>query len=58
MHKKVTIVIIAHRLSTIANADKVVVLNNGIVVEAGDFDELRQRDGHFQRMWNAQMSDK
>ena len=38
--QKRTTVVIAHRLSTIRNADKIAVLNNGVVVEEGTHDEL------------------
>jgi len=49
---KVTRFVIAHRLSTIWNADKILVLQNGHIVQQGTFDELMQSDGVFQElMW-------
>ena len=45
-----TVLIIAHRMRTIANADKIVVLENGRVVETGTPDDLQRRDGLFAKM--------
>lgn len=45
-----TVLIIAHRMRTIANADKVVVLENGEVAEAGTPADLQRRNGVFARM--------
>ncbi|XP_047112212.1 ATP-dependent translocase ABCB1-like [Schistocerca piceifrons] len=42
-----TTVIVAHRLSTIRNADKIVVIHEGRVVEEGPHDQLMQRRGHY-----------
>ncbi len=50
-----TVVIIAHRLSTVKNADRVYVLDEGRVVEAGTYDELRMREnGEFREMVKMQ----
>jgi len=52
---EVTVVIIAHRLSTVKNADRVYVLDDGEVVEAGSYHELRMReDGEFREMVEMQ----
>ena len=42
-----TTIVVAHRLSTIRNADRIVVLDKGCVVEEGTFDSLIARDGAF-----------
>jgi ABC-type bacteriocin/lantibiotic exporter with double-glycine peptidase domain len=44
---RVTRVVIAHRLSTIQQADKIVVLDRGRIVEVGRFEELMQKQGVF-----------
>jgi ATP-binding cassette, subfamily B, bacterial len=49
-----TTIIIAHRLSTIRNADQVIVLKDGTVVEAGTHAELLRRNGSFKRLYNSQ----
>ncbi|KAL1735633.1 hypothetical protein EV714DRAFT_243749 [Schizophyllum commune] len=47
---------IAHRLSTIANADVILVLKNGQIVEQGNFKELLAQDGVFASMWADQVA--
>ncbi|HEX8339915.1 MAG TPA: ABC transporter ATP-binding protein [Tepidisphaeraceae bacterium] len=49
-----TVITIAHRLSTIRNCDRVVVMDNGRVVEEGPFDQLAARGGRFTAMLAAQ----
>jgi ATP-binding cassette subfamily B protein len=49
-----TIVIIAHRLSTVINADKIVVLENGKVIEQGAHHELYATKGQYFQMWKKQ----
>ena len=49
-----TVIIIAHRLSTIVNADKIVVLENGKVVEQGTHDELVDKKGAYWNMYQSQ----
>ncbi|GAB3981211.1 ABC transporter ATP-binding protein [Plantactinospora veratri] len=51
-----TILVIAHRLETIADADNVVVLENGSVVERGSPAELLARDGRFAAYWRSHRS--
>lgn len=50
-----TVLIIAHRMRTVANADKIVVLENGSVAESGTPDELKKQKGIFAKMVERQM---
>ena len=49
-----TVVVVAHRLSTIAHLDRILVFDNGSIIEDGSHAELLQRDGHYARLWNMQ----
>ena len=52
--KNKTVLIIAHRMRTIANADKILVLGNGKIIEQGTPGELKARGGYFARMLTLQ----
>ncbi|MFT7594613.1 MAG: ABC-type transport system involved in Fe-S cluster assembly fused permease/ATPase subunit [Paracoccaceae bacterium] len=53
-----TVITIAHRLSTIAEADQIVVLEQGEIVEMGTHDALLTREGRYAQLWNRQQSDQ
>jgi len=53
-----TVLVIAHRLSTVKNADVIVVLNKGEIVEVGDHNSLLKKKGFYWNLMNQQTSDK
>lgn len=48
--------VVAHRLSTIRDADKIIVMNHGDVVETGTHDELMEKNGFYADIYNAQFA--
>ncbi|MEW9094668.1 MAG: ABC transporter ATP-binding protein [Clostridiaceae bacterium] len=49
--------VIAHRLSTIKNADLILVMSNGNIVEQGTHDELLEKKGYYEQLYHAQFAD-
>ncbi|MBP6858494.1 MAG: ABC transporter ATP-binding protein [Candidatus Pacebacteria bacterium] len=54
--KDVTAVVIAHRLSTIKEMDRIMVMQDGKIIETGTFDELYAKDGRFREFWDKQQA--
>ena len=54
-NRNITLIIIAHRLSTIVNADKIIVINNGQVVESGNHKELIDKNGEYKKLFDKQL---
>jgi ATP-binding cassette, subfamily B, multidrug efflux pump len=52
-----TSIVIAHRLATVQKADKILVLDHGHIVEAGNHQELLRKDGHYKRLFELQFKD-
>ncbi|ARI78257.1 ABC transporter ATP-binding protein [Halobacillus mangrovi] len=52
-----TTFIVAHRLSTITHADRIVLIENGEIVEVGPHDELMERRGHYYDLYQVQQLD-
>lgn len=52
-----TTLVIAHRLSTVEHADKIIVLDDGVILEAGTHDELLAHDGHYAKLYRMQFKE-
>lgn len=52
--KNKTAILIAHRLSTIRNADKILVINQGELIESGNHEQLLKHDGFYAKLFNSQ----
>ena len=50
-----TSLVIAHRLSTIRNADKIIALEDGRIIEIGDHWQLMQRNGLYSQLYRRQL---
>jgi subfamily B ATP-binding cassette protein MsbA len=53
-----TTLVIAHRLSTVENADQIIVLDHGAIVESGTHKELLAKNGHYASLYRMQFSDE
>lgn len=52
--RDITAIVIAHRLSTIREMDRIIVIENGTIIEQGTFDELHAKDARFREFWDKQ----
>ena len=50
-----TVIAVAHRLSTLKHMDKIVVLDQGKLVEVGTHESLLSKKGHYKRLWDLQL---
>ena len=53
LSKEKTAICIAHRLSTIVNVDKIIVLEDGKIIEQGKHEELLKKDGYYSKLYNS-----
>ncbi len=57
LNKRQTVFIIAHRISSIKDADQILVVDNGQIMEAGTHDELLAKDGYYSTVFHHQYGD-
>ena len=53
-----TTLVIAHRLSTVENADEIIVLHQGVIVESGTHSELLAQNGRYAELYRMQFSEE
>ena len=53
-----TTIVVAHRLSTIMNADRILVLKSGVIVEVGSHKELLSSGSYYRELVNSQLFEK
>ena len=51
-----TCIVVSHRLSTIINFNKIIVIDNGKIVEVGSHDELMSKKGYYQKLYSSKMN--
>ena len=56
--KNKTLIVIAHRLSTVRDADQILVIDKGKLVQAGRHQELIETEGIYQKFWNIRQNAK
>ena len=54
MASTTTTIVIAHRLSSIRDMDRILVVDNGMIIEEGDHNQLMNKKGLYYQMWNTQ----
>lgn len=58
MRRGRSVIIIAHRLSTVVDADRIIVLENGLVAEQGSHEALLHGNGRYAHMWHSQQAEE
>ncbi|MBC8757330.1 ABC transporter ATP-binding protein [Kordia sp. YSTF-M3] len=53
-----TTIIVSHRISSAKNADKIIVLDDGRIIQNGSYDDLIEEDGYFKELYLKQLSEK
>jgi len=53
-----TSILIAHRISAVRNADRIIVLDGGRIVDAGRHEDLAAREGIYRRIWTLQQAER
>jgi ATP-binding cassette subfamily B protein len=49
---------VTHRVSSAKNADKIIILEDGQIIQQGSHNQLLNQDGYYQQLYNKQLSEK
>ena len=49
-----TTIVVAHRLSTLSKMDRILVFDQGVIIEEGSHKELMAKDSHYAKLWKMQ----
>lgn len=53
-NRKITTIMISHRITTLSETDKILVLEDGIIIESGGHDELIKKEGFYKKVWDLE----
>ena len=56
--KDKTTIIVSHRVSSVKNADKIIILEDGEIIEQGSHNQLVNQDGYYKELYYKQLSEK
>ena len=56
--KDKTTIIVSHRVSSAKNADKIIIMDNGQIIQQGSHNQLLNQNGYYQELYNKQLSEK
>lgn len=57
-NKNKTVFIVSHRISSVKNADKIIILENGKIIQEGTHNQLLSTDGYYKNLYQKQLSEK
>ena len=56
--KDKTTIVVSHRVSSAKNADKIIIIDEGKIIQQGSHNQLVNHDGYYKELYNKQLSEK